>query len=278
MTVRPARRTDYPAFVALFPELRVDEAVPDEQAWWSSQGPQTLVITDITDAADDADDAQVIAYVYFQVLADTGYIRHVVVHPDHRGRGLGRSLLAAVAEHLRRAGCSAWCLNVKPDNTPALSLYHSVGMRTAYQSAAVRFPWDLVDRLDPSDMSLRTCRIDPAEDAALEQLLKLPHGQLANLRSSPARIDLRLDDPANPHDLGLGLASFNRDFPGAFPFRVARPSLARPLLTGLRAHARPDLDPMQVVLEGDEPLAQQLVAAGARVHMSFLHLRGPLSA
>jgi len=268
VTLRPARQDDYPAFVALFPELGVDEVIPDRDKWWATLGPQTLVL----DVADD-----VAAYVYFQILAGTGYIRHVVVHPEHRGRGLGLRLLGAVAERLRDAGCTTWCLNVKPDNAAALGLYHRVGMRTAYSSAAVRFTWDLVDRLPDNDTSLiKTCRIDPAEDAALERALNLPSGQLANHRRVPTRIDLRLHDPANPHDLGLGLASFVPTFPGAFPFRVARPSLARPLLAGMRTHALPHLDHVQVVTEGDEPLLDLLVSAGARIHMTFLHLEGPV--
>lgn len=269
MTLRPARPDDYPAFVALFPELRVDEAVPDAERWWATLGPRTLVI-DL--------DGLVAAYVYFQVLAGSGYIRHVVVHPDHRGRGLGLRLLNAVAERLRDAGCRTWCLNVKPDNTAAIGLYHRVGMRTAYSSAAVRFTWDLVDRLPDCDLSLTTCPIDPAEDAAIERALGLPSGQLADHRRVPTRIDLRLRDPADPQDLGLGLASFVPTFPGAFPFRVARPSLARPLLAGMRTHALPHLDHVQVVIEGDEPLLAQLVAAGARIHMTFLHLEGPVPA
>ena len=268
MIVRPARPGDHAAFVALFPELHVDEVTPAQDAWWAVMGPQTLVIED--------DHANVVAYVYFQVLADTGYIRHVVVHPDHRGRGLGLRLLASVAERLRAAGCAAWCLNVKPDNAAAIALYHRVGMRTAHSSAAVRFTWDLVDRLPNCDLSLTTCPIDPADDAALERAMDLPSGQLANLRRVPTRIDLRLHDPTNPRDLALGLASFDPTFPGAFPFRVARPALARPLLAGMRTHALPDVDHVQIVIEGDEPLLALLVAHGARVHMSFLHLRGRL--
>lgn len=267
MTLRAAQQSDYPAFVALFPELRVDELVPDEAKWWATLGPQTLVIDE---------HGLVVAYVYFQILARTGYIRHVVVHPDHRGRGLGLQLLNAVAERLRAAGCTTWCLNVKPDNTAALGLYQRVGMRTAYSSAAVRFTWDLVDRLPNSDMSIRTCRIDPAEDAALERALNLPQGQLANHRLVATRIDLRLHDPADPQNFNLGLASFVPSFPGAFPFRVARPSLARPLLAGMRTHALPHLDHVQVVTEGDQPLLDLLVANGARIHMTFLHLAGPV--
>lgn len=267
--IRDARPDDYPAFVALFPELGVDDPIPDPDRWWATLGSQTLVLEH---------DGRVVAYIYFQILDATGYVRHVVVHPGHRGRRLGLRLMDAVAERLRAARCTVWCLNVKPDNAAAIGLYERVGMRLAHRSAAVRFAWDLVDRLPSTDMHLKTCRIDPADDAALERAMDLPAGQLANLRRTAARVDLRLLDPADPRNLGLGLASFDPTFPGAFPFRVARPALARPLLTGMRAHASPDRDHVQIVLEGDQPLVDRLVALGAAIHLAFVHLKGPLDA
>src|SRR2546423_4291756 len=37
----------------------------------------------------------------------SGWIGHVFVRPDHRGRGLGTVLTAAALAHLRRAGCES---------------------------------------------------------------------------------------------------------------------------------------------------------------------------
>ena len=73
-----------------------------------------------------------------------------------------------------------------------------------------------------------------------------------------------------------GFASFDPDFPGAYPFRVARPGLARPLLVALRPHARPDTI-MQLVIEDDEPLYHRLLAVGAALRLEIAHLRGDLS-
>ena len=66
------------------------------------------------------------------------------------------------------------------------------------------------------------------------------------------------------------------DFPGAFPFRVARPGHARTLLLGLQPHALPELAHMHVVVEDDEPLRALLVAAGAELRLELLFLRGEL--
>jgi hypothetical protein len=74
----------------------------------------------------------------------------------------------------------------------------------------------------------------------------------------------------------LGVACFDPDLPGAFPFRVARPTLARPLLEACCRLARSDLDYMQVVVEDDAPLAELLVGAGANVSVEITHYAGQL--
>lgn len=269
VAARPARPDDHAAYLALFPELGVDEVVPGPDEWWAHMGPDTLIFEQA---------GAVVAYVYFQALAGEGYVRHVVVDPRHRGCGLGRRVMAAVADRLRAAGCTQWRLNVKPDNAAAVGLYQRVGMRVAYRSAALRLTFAAAaDALPADDMSFRTCPIDPAEDAAIEAAHALPRGQLAQMRADERRVVLRLADPADPANVTLGLACFAPHFPGAFPFRVARPALARPLLAGMRRHALPEHeDRVQLVIEDDDPLAQQLLAAGARMHLEFVHMRGPL--
>jgi ribosomal protein S18 acetylase RimI-like enzyme len=45
----------------------------------------------------------------------------------HRGRGIGRGLLAAAEAHARAQGCCKLTLEVQEDNTPARSLYERFG-------------------------------------------------------------------------------------------------------------------------------------------------------
>ncbi len=52
---------------------------------------------------------------------------NVAVHPEHRGRGLGRSITHALCTQLRARGVEQVGLNVRADNTAAVSLYHSLG-------------------------------------------------------------------------------------------------------------------------------------------------------
>lgn len=267
LLARPATIADYPDFARLFPELGVDDPTPTREAWTARQAPTTLIY---------AEDGEVVAYAYFEVMQDLGYVRNVVVDARARGRGHGRLVMRLLADHLRARGCRRWCLNVAPGNEPALRLYHGVGMTIAYRSAALRFDWDAVDRLPGDDMTFETCPIDPTEDAGITAAFDLPPGQLAALRGDPARVHLRLQGRSDPADLGLGFASFDPNFPGAYPFRVARPGLAPALLRALRPHAVPGTF-MQLVVEDDDALRARLLAAGARLRLDILHLRGLLA-
>ncbi len=265
--MRLATVGDYPDFARLFPELANEDPVPDESAWSAHLHETTLLLTQ---------GDETIGYVYYERMAEFGYVRNVVIDPRHRGRGVGRELMQRLAGHLRGLGCTRWCLNVSPHNPAALGLYRSMGLSMVYRSDAIRFDWSLVATLPAEDLALTTGPIDPREDDTIEDDHDLPPGQLAAIRDDPSRILLRLHDPENPHALGLGFASFNPDFPGAFPFRVARPGLARTLLLGLQPHALPEHPHMFVVVEDDEPLRAMLVAAGAELRYELLFLRGEL--
>ncbi len=59
----------------------------------------------------------------------TGFVKDLAVHPAQRRRGIGRALLAHVAEEFRRRGAPAISLKVDATNLPALRLYESIGMR-----------------------------------------------------------------------------------------------------------------------------------------------------
>ena len=265
LIARPATAADLDHFARLFPDLGVDDPLPTRERWERSLAPDTMFFEE---------GGAVVAYAYVQTLQAVGYVRHLVVDPAHRGRGVGRAVMDAVAARLRAAGCSRWCLNVKPDNAPALRLYRSAGMEVAYESTAFRFGWDLVERLPRGGRAVIARAAEPGEDTAVEDAFGLPAGQLAAARARSGLVLLRLVDPAAPGDARVGIASFDPGFPGAFPFRVAASALAAPLLEALRPYARPEPPYMQVVIEDDTALTHALIDAGATVQLSALHLRG----
>jgi len=58
-------------------------------------------------------------------------IHDLVVHPQHRHRGIGRALLAAAEAAARQRNCCKITLEVRTDNAPAQQLYRSIGFGEA---------------------------------------------------------------------------------------------------------------------------------------------------
>lgn len=259
--IAPAEPTDYGSFARLFPELATGDPTPDMQRWLTEIQPTTCVVR-----AENA----IVGYAHYRLLNETGYVRNVVVAPEHRGKGLGRLLMGDLAQRLLDAGARTWCLNVKPDNVAAVQLYRSMGMSCAYASTALRLSWDAVSGLPPA-AGVGAKEIQPSDDAALESVFDLPPGQIADARRSN-RVLLWLEEGSRP----AGIALFNPSLPGAFPFRILRVELARDLFEAVRRHARPEFSYIQAVIENDPGLADALLRAGAEVRLQMEHYRGQL--
>ncbi len=265
--LRDAQDADYPLFARLFPELTTGDPVPSAERWRERVAPDSL-IAEV--------DGAVAGYIFYEVLDGAGYIRHIVVDAPARGRGLGRHMVQAVGERMRERGCRTWRLNVRPENTPAIELYRSVGLEVVHASVAFRFPWALVDRLPPPRRSLDAVPVGDDEATAIEAHFGLPSGQLRQLGAAAGVYVRRLADPSRPElDPSLGVAAFDTGFPGCFPFRLGDARDLRSMLAGLRPLATsPE---MGVVAEGHEELAQVLIAAGATIKFRFVHMTGELA-
>jgi GNAT superfamily N-acetyltransferase len=258
--IRLATPDDYAAFARLFPELGVDDPLPPPAVWASAFVPFTFVATA---------GGEVVGYCYTQEYDDTGYVRHLVVSPDARRRGVGRALMEATARRLRAAGKTGWRLNVGSRNPAALALYEGLGLRTLYRSQSVRVPWTSAAALTEPIVSAR--ELPAARDVELERLFALPRGQLAAARATKRLV---LGVTANGGAC-LGLAVFAPSFPGAFPFRVRDQSAVRPLLEAMRPHVV-GIPAVNLVIDDDDGLVSLLVAAGAEVRADFFHLGGAL--
>jgi len=257
--IRPARDEDYAAFASLFPELQIDDPVPSRERWSDELRHETLV-------ADIGGDIR--GYINFYRLATAGHVRNLVVAPAARGTGVGGELMRTAAAHLKHAGIPEWHLNVKVDNAPAIRLYEKLGMAVEHRTTVVALDWTSIDRL-PSEATT-VLPVDPADDDDIERALHLIGGRLAMSRRHAARTLLHLRDSACAP---VGIAVFDPAL-GASPFRVARPALAAPLIAACRPYAmKPTI---QLVIEDDDALADQLVAAGAMVKLRLLHYLGLL--
>jgi ribosomal protein S18 acetylase RimI-like enzyme len=80
------------------------------------------------------EDGAVVGAAYCRLVRGYGFVDErtpevtIGVEPEHRGRGVGGRLLAALAERARTEGFERLSLSVEPAN-PALRLYERVGYR-----------------------------------------------------------------------------------------------------------------------------------------------------
>jgi len=73
--------------------------------------------------------AEVEGYDWMSLRAPAGVLHDVVVDPDHRGRGIGRSLVDAALSYLRSRGAPRVVLSTAERNEAAQRLFASMGFR-----------------------------------------------------------------------------------------------------------------------------------------------------
>jgi len=84
-----------------------------------------------TNVAAFDDDGLVAFGQWLRGTPDRCHLCRIVVRPDARRRGLGRSLLAELLRRARAAGCTRASLCVYHENVAAVTLYRSLGFRPA---------------------------------------------------------------------------------------------------------------------------------------------------
>jgi [ribosomal protein S18]-alanine N-acetyltransferase len=72
---------------------------------------------------------QVVAYIFFRLIADEVHIFRIAVAPEWRRRGIGARLVAECLAAATRRGARVAVLEVRPSSTEALALYLKFGFR-----------------------------------------------------------------------------------------------------------------------------------------------------
>jgi len=265
--LRPATVEDYPNFLRFFAELGVSDPKPTLEHWCAHMLPTSAFFEQ---------GGSLVGYAFSDIKPPLGYVRHVVIASEHRGQGLGHSLMATLREYLVAHGCTRWCLNVKLSNTSARRLYQRIGMTDRYLTRVVRLAWPLTVRLPTPGANIRARSLGEAEDREVEPHFDLAPGALQARRQRPGTF-IATATPNSEPSRYLGLAVFDLNFPGAFPFRASSPSTARALLELLVNHRRPEHGEVQLVIEDDKDLADALLRAGATPVFELVHMAGDIA-
>jgi ribosomal-protein-alanine N-acetyltransferase len=76
-----------------------------------------------------------VGYVGVWIVMDEAHMTNLAVHPDHRRRGIAKTLLEDIKRMARRAGARSMTLEVRESNAAARRLYASMGFVDAGRRA-----------------------------------------------------------------------------------------------------------------------------------------------
>ncbi|KFE71554.1 GNAT family N-acetyltransferase [Hyalangium minutum] len=265
MALRPGTPADYAVFARLFLELGVREPPPSPEVWAA----ELMPLTQFHDGPQGP-----VAYVAADVLGDLGYVVQLVVDGAAQRQGLGRRMMQEVAAHFRARGCTRWGLNVKRDNTAALALYGSFGMKPLREAVSLTVSRAQVAALPAAPESLQVVPVVESEWAPLTAAFQMMPEKLARFSKRASHQLLRLHQPGALEPMRLGMMDL-RQGGVLFPFFAATPGHARALLED--AFRRSGVEALHVAVTDDAPLAEVLRAAGAAVVMETLQLQGLLA-
>jgi ribosomal-protein-alanine N-acetyltransferase len=80
-----------------------------------------------------SDGRKVVGMIVVWLVVDEAHIATIAVHPDFRGQGIGRRLLAAAMQEAIRKGATQAMLEVRAGNLAAQALYRRFGFEVAYR-------------------------------------------------------------------------------------------------------------------------------------------------
>lgn len=136
VTIRPCVEGDAESLVNLVRELAVYERLEQFARATADDFRRHLFgPTPVAEAIVAEADGQAVGFALFFMTFSTFrgqpgiYLEDLFVQPDHRGRGVGKRLLAAVASRAVERGCGRLNWSVLDWNEPSIGFYLSLGAR-----------------------------------------------------------------------------------------------------------------------------------------------------
>jgi len=132
--IRPARREDLAAILALYADLETNGQVLDLPAAESifarmQQYPNYTVYVAVVEGQIIGAFELLIMDNLAHVGAPSGIVEDVVVHPAWRGQGIGKQMMAFALEQCRQAGCYKLALSSNRKREAAHRFYEALGFQ-----------------------------------------------------------------------------------------------------------------------------------------------------
>jgi ribosomal-protein-alanine N-acetyltransferase len=106
------------SFAAMLRQSHIHAIVAEEPGGRAGQAPPLR-----------SGDPPLLGYAMCSLVADEGEILNIAVTDDQRGKGLGRRLLDALLDYLKKGGATTVFLEVRRSNEAAIALYRACGFK-----------------------------------------------------------------------------------------------------------------------------------------------------
>ena len=126
LAISPIADADLPAVIALWQACGLTRPWndPASDIALARRGPNSAVLV-------GRDNGAVVATAMVGHDGHRGWVYYVATDPDHRGKGFGRTIMAAAEDWLRAAGIAKLQLLVRRENAKAGAFYQSIGYSEA---------------------------------------------------------------------------------------------------------------------------------------------------
>ncbi len=139
--IRPATVLDAPAITAIWNPLIEHSAITFNPVVKRPEEVAEMIVARQTAGhgflvACDDDDGTILGFAsYAQFRAGTGYSRTmehtIILAPNARGRGMGRTLMAAIEAHAREEGAHQMIAGVSAENVEGIAFHQACGYAEA---------------------------------------------------------------------------------------------------------------------------------------------------
>lgn len=126
MIVRSFQLMDYFAVSKLLEEVLSEECNKETLKAFARQltlDSHLVLVAEIDDV--------IVGLIIGTIDDNKGYYYRIAVHPEHRGIGVGKSLINGLRERFEKRKVSQILITVDTHNEPVLPLYQSLGFQTA---------------------------------------------------------------------------------------------------------------------------------------------------